>query len=104
MNEIKENLDYIKTHHKEIYESYEEYGKKIHTLGGPLDEKTRWLIKVAISSVSEYQFALKTHIRKAMAAGCTQEEIEHAILMIAPSTGFPKMMEAVMVMRDVFSR
>ncbi len=103
MNEIKENLEYLKAHHGEIYEAYETYGRLIHTEGGPLDEKTRWLIKVAISSTSEYQFALKTHIRKAIAAGCSVEEIEHAILMIAPSAGFPRMMEGLMILREVIA-
>jgi len=28
-----------------------------------------------------------------MNAGCTKDEIEHAILLVAPTAGFPKMME-----------
>lgn len=99
MKEVKENLAYIKENYGDMYEAYEQYGKKLHE-SGPLDERTRWLIKVAASSVSEYQYALRTHIRKALAAGCTREEIEHTILLIAPTTGFPKMMEGIMILRD----
>jgi 4-carboxymuconolactone decarboxylase len=101
MKEIKENLQYIMEKHGGIYAAYEQYGRMVHTDGGPLDEKTRWLIKVAISSTSEYQFALRTHINKALAAGCTREEIEHAILMIAPTAGFPRMMEGIMILREL---
>lgn len=100
MERIKENLEYIKEHHGAIYRAYEEYGRLVHTEGGPLDEKTRWLIKIAVSSTSEYPYALRTHLRKALASGCTREEIEHAILMIAPTAGFPKMMEAIMILRE----
>lgn len=100
MDIIEKNLHYFIDKHKEIYEAYENYGHKLHEVGGPLGEKTRWLIKVAISATSQYEFALRTHIRKAHRAGCTREEIEHAILLVAPSGGFPKMMEALLVLRD----
>ncbi|MFB0920100.1 MAG: carboxymuconolactone decarboxylase family protein [Oscillospiraceae bacterium] len=97
---IEENLHYFIEKHGEIYEAYEEYGNRLHEQGGPLDKKTRWLIKVAISASCQHEFALRTHIRKAAACGCLREEIEHAILLVAPSAGFPKMMEALLVIRD----
>ncbi len=97
---IEENLQYFMENHGGIYKAYKEYGNRLHEEGGPLDEKTRWLIKVAISASCQYEFALRTHIRKAAANGCTKEEIEHAILLVAPSGGFPRMMEALLVLRD----
>ncbi len=102
MDLIQEHLSYFKKHFPEVYEAYQEYGRKIHTESGPLDEKTRWLIKVSISATQGYSYALKTHIKKAINAGCNREEIQQAILLIAPSVGFPKMMEALLIYRDVF--
>ena len=100
MDVIEENLSYFIENHGDIYKAYEEFGNKLHEVGGPLDEKTRWLIKIAISASCQYEFALRTHIRKAVDSGCTRKEIEHAILLVAPSAGFPKMMEALLVLRD----
>ncbi|MCG8569353.1 MAG: carboxymuconolactone decarboxylase family protein [Spirochaetes bacterium] len=100
MKEIDQNFQYFQKKYGSIYSAYENFGKMVHQQGGPLPEKTRWLIKIAISAASEYSFALRTHIKKAMDNGCTREEIEHAILLIAPSTGFPKMMEAIMILRE----
>jgi len=37
---------------------------------------------------------------KAKAAGCFEEEIEHAILLTAPTAGFPTMMTALMHFRE----
>lgn len=96
MDTIEKNLSYFKEKHKAIYEAYESFGEKIHEEGGPLDEKTRWLIKIAVSATGQHHFSLKTHIRKARKAGCSWEEIEHAVLMVAPTAGFPTMMEAVL--------
>ena len=100
MNERHENLKYLKENHPEIYKSYEEFGKNLHDKGGPLDEKSRWLIKIAVSAASQYEFALQTHIEKALKAGCTRKEIEHTILLIAPTAGFPRMMNAMMIFRN----
>jgi len=99
---IEKNLMYIHEKHEEIYQAYKEYGKTIHTKGGPLQEKTRWLIKIAISTACKYPYALTTHIKKAQKAGCSREEIEHAILLVAPSAGFPKTMEALLILRNIY--
>lgn len=100
MKDKKENFQYFREKHSEIFEAYENFGHLLHEKGGPLDTKTRWLIKVAVSAASQYEYALQTHIEKAQAAGCTREEIEHAILLVAPSAGFPKAMKALMVFRE----
>ncbi|MDA3955308.1 carboxymuconolactone decarboxylase family protein [Oceanispirochaeta sp.] len=94
-----ENLKYFKEKHPDVFKSYEKFGETLHESGGPLDEKTRWLVKIAVSASSQYEYALQTHIEKALKAGCTPEEIEHTILLIAPSAGFPRMLSALMIFR-----
>ena len=98
---IEKNLKYMVQNHGEIYEAYENFGKMIHEKGGPLDEKTRWLIKIALSADCQNPYSLRTHILKALKSGCTKEEIEHAILLVAPTCGFPKTMHAILCLRDV---
>ncbi len=99
----RENLQYLRSRHGDIYDAYEEYGRLVHERGGPLDEKTRWLVKVAVTTAGQNPDALGTHIRKALRNGCSHEEIEHAILLTAPSSGFPTMMEALLVLRQVLA-
>lgn len=99
---IERNLKYFINHHEEIYNAYEDYGKLIHEKGGPLDDKTRWLIKIALSTECQYEYALQTHILKALKSGCTKEEIEHAILLVAPTAGFPKTMAGLLIFRRLF--
>lgn len=100
---IEENLDYLIENHGDIYEAYQNYGKLVHEKGGPLDEKTRWLIKVALSTDCKNEYSLRTHILKAMKSGCTKEEIEHAILLVGPTAGFPTMMRGLLVLREVMN-
>lgn len=103
MDKIAEQFNYFKKNHKEIYDAYSEYGRLIHEKGGPLDEKTRALIKIVASSVSQHNYALHTHIKKALALGMEKEEIEHALLLTAPTVGFPNMMESLMILRTFFN-
>lgn len=100
LDSTEKNLKYLIENHGEIYDAYENFGKLVHEKGGPLDEKTRWLIKIALSTSCQYNHALRTHILKALKSGCTKEEIEHAILLVAPTAGFPKMMQGLLILRD----
>ncbi len=97
---IRENLDALIASHPEIYEAYSQFGKAVHEHGGPLDERTRWLIKVATSAALGLPKAQLTHMIKASEAGCTPQELEHAILLLAPTAGFPRMMEAMERFRE----
>ena len=97
---IRENLDALIARHPEIYDAYSEFGRAVHEQGGPLDERTRWLVKVATSAALGLAKAQHTHMAKAVAAGCSAEELEHTILLIAPTAGFPRMMEAMERFRE----
>jgi alkylhydroperoxidase/carboxymuconolactone decarboxylase family protein YurZ len=82
-----------------INAAHEALGQEIHDKGGPLPEKCRWLIKVAVSAASSHGRALETHIARARQAGATDAEIMHALLLIVPTTGFPAFMEAYSVFK-----
>jgi alkylhydroperoxidase/carboxymuconolactone decarboxylase family protein YurZ len=97
---IRENLDALIAKHPDLYEAYSRFGQEVHEHGGPLDEKTRWLVKVAASSALGYGKAQITHMTKALEAGCTPDELEHVILLLAPTAGFPCMMEAMERFRE----
>jgi len=77
-----------------VNKGHDALGKIIHEKSGPLPEKVRWLIKVAVSGASCHKISLETHIAKAREAGATEDEIKHALLLIIQTTGFPTFMEA----------
>ncbi len=83
----------------EVYRKNVELGEEIHTASGPLPEKVRWLVKIGISAASGHHRALETHLEKARAAGASEEEIEHVLLLLIPTCGFPACMEAYQVYR-----
>ena len=54
----------------EVGQAYEALGQAVHG-AGPLDEKTRALVKLAISIGARLEGGVHSHTRKALAAGAT---------------------------------
>jgi 4-carboxymuconolactone decarboxylase len=94
MKEVHPYYADFKARFPELVEKNEALGQYVHDQGGPLDEKTRWLIKLGISGASHHQRAVVTHAERAREAGATEEEIVHALLLVIPTCGFPTFMEA----------
>jgi len=84
-----------------VYSDHEALGKEIHENSGPLPDKIRWLIKIAVSGASQHTIALETHIMKAKEAGVTDDEIKHALLLLIQTTGFPTFMQAYSVFKKM---
>lgn len=101
MKDVHSMFTMFKKDFPRISEGHEALGKEIHEKSGPLPEKIRWLIKVAISGASRHNLALETHILRAREAGATEEEIKHALLLLIQTTGFPTFMEAYTVYKNI---
>ncbi len=57
---------------------------------GPLDEKTRRLVKLAIAAANEAEGATHSAARKARRAGASLEEMEQVVALAASTVGLPK--------------
>ena len=98
MEDIHKIFTRFKEEFPEVHARHEALGKEVHEKAGPLGENSRWLIKIAISAACNHKRALATHIRKARAAGVSDEEIKHALLLLIPTAGFPTFMKAYAVL------
>ena len=77
-----------------VVEAYEELGRACHW-NGPLDPRTRELIKMGISIGAGLEGATRAHVRIALEAGASEEEIRHAAVLATTTIGFPTMMRAM---------
>lgn len=84
----------------DIASAYEAIGNAVHT-AGPLDEKTRSLIKLAISTGARLEGAVHSHARKAIKAGASEEEMRQTVLLALPTIGLPSMMAALSWLDDI---
>jgi 4-carboxymuconolactone decarboxylase len=84
----------------EVFLGYEAMGKAAHA-GGPLDAKTRELVKLGITVGARLEGATHSHVRKALAAGATAEEIRHAAVLAISTLGLPTTVMALTWVDDV---
>ena len=83
-----------------VADAYDALGAAVHK-AGPLDERTRALVKLGISAGARLEGAVHSHVRKALALGVTPDEIRHAVLLALPTIGLPSMMAALSWIEDV---
>lgn len=57
---------------------------------GPLDEKLCELIKMGIALGAGYESSFHSHVRRAVEAGASTQEIDQAILLAASTCGFSR--------------
>ena len=62
---------------------------------GPLDAKTIHLIQVAASAGIQSRGAVHSHVRQALEAGATREEVYHSVLLLIGTIGFPRVAAAI---------
>jgi len=100
MEARKENWEYFREKYPKAWKAYEAFGQSLGSEAGPLNPKTRALIKLGIAAASQYDYALRTQIEKALSVSCTLDEVEHAILQAATTAGYARMMAALMIFRE----
>ena len=99
MKDIHRALKEFKKEFPAVYEGHQGLGKTIHEQSGPLPEKIRWLIKIAVSGATGHALSLETHILKGKESGLSNDEIKHALLLLIQTVGFPTFMEAYSVFK-----
>ena len=88
---IPKKFQQFTTEFADVATAYEQMGNAVHA-AGPLDKKTRALIKLGISIGARLEGAVHSHVRKALGAGVTPEELRHVALLALPTIGLPSMM------------
>ena len=70
---------------------------------GSLDNRLRELVTVTVLTVLSALPQLKAHVGASLNAGCTPVEIREAVYQCAPFIGFPKTLNAINAMNEVFA-
>jgi AhpD family alkylhydroperoxidase len=84
----------------EVHAAYERLGGACHA-AGPLEAKTRELIQLGMAIGIRSEGAVHSHVRKAIAAGASPEEIRHAVLLGMPTLGLPTTVAAFTWIGDI---
>lgn len=69
---------------------------------GSMDNRMRELVTITVLTTLSTLPQLKAHVQAGLNAGCTPVEIREAIYQCAPFIGFPKTLNAISTMNEVF--
>lgn len=86
--------------HSEVWEAFNELGERCHE-GGPLDEKSRRLVKLALAVGAGLEGATHSAVRNARRSGITTEEMDHVALLAITTLGLPAATRAMTWIGDV---
>ncbi len=100
MTQYTSNYAWLTAKFGKVMENHQEFGKTLRE-AGPINEKDAHLIQLAAAAASKAEGAVHSHVRRALDAGATQEEIYHAIILLTSTIGFPAVAAALSWARDI---
>ncbi len=90
----------ITEEHPELIEAYERFASIAHE-AGPLNDRERRLVKLAIAIATNSEGATHSHVRQALAAGLSADDLKHVAFLAASTAGFPVTMRALTWIQDI---
>ena len=93
MRELPPAFRQFRDDYADVHQAYEALAAAAHQ-AGPLDERTRQLVKLAIAVGGRLEGAVRSHVRQAREAGVSEAEIDHVVLLSLTTIGLPSMMAA----------
>jgi alkylhydroperoxidase/carboxymuconolactone decarboxylase family protein YurZ len=100
--QIPESFQGLGQRHRTLLDAVESLGQAAKQ-SGPIDEKTAQLIQLAAAAGIRSEGAVHSHVRRALQAGSSTEEIEHAIVLLTSTIGFPSVAAALSWVGDIVS-
>jgi alkylhydroperoxidase/carboxymuconolactone decarboxylase family protein YurZ len=88
--------------HPAVWQAFAKLGEACHETG-PLDEKTRRLVKLAMAVAFRHEGAVHSATRNALRSGVTREEIEHVVILAITTLGWPAAYAAMTWINDEYA-
>ena len=100
MAKLPRSYEVFKRAHPELWQIYDRLGALAHA-AGPLDKKSRALVKLAMAIGARMEGAVHAHVRRATEDGATPAVIRHVALLGLTTLGFPSTMAVLTWIEDV---
>jgi AhpD family alkylhydroperoxidase len=88
MPELPRPFRRFRQQHPAVAKAYDALGEACAE-AGPLDAKTRELVKLGLAIGARLEGAVHAHVRRALEAGVTAEQIRHVVALAPPTLGLP---------------
>ncbi len=99
--ELPSQFKALTREYPDVCKAFENLGTQCHE-AGPLDEKTRRLVKLGMAIGTCSEGAVHSAVRNALKTGLSKEEIMHVGILAITTIGFPHALAAITWMKDLF--
>ena len=99
MSELPQPFQDFNKNFPQVAQAYEALATAAHD-AGPLDDRTRRLVKLAIAVGGRLEGAVRAHARQAKDRGVSDAELDHVILLALTTIGLPSAVAARTWIRD----
>jgi alkylhydroperoxidase/carboxymuconolactone decarboxylase family protein YurZ len=87
----------------EVWKAFEQLGQQCHQ-AGPLDEKSRRLVKLALSIGAGLEGGTHSAVRNALNTGVTRDELNQVAILAVTTLGLPAAVRAFTWIADMTRR
>jgi alkylhydroperoxidase/carboxymuconolactone decarboxylase family protein YurZ len=96
---LPENITDFKSQYESVWSAFEKLAEECHE-SGPMEEKTRRLVKVALAVGAGLEGATHSAVRHARESGASKEELNQVAILAITTLGFPSAMRALSWLDD----
>ena len=93
----------LKQSHPDFIDAVDRLGQAVREQG-PLDNKTAHLVQLAAAAAIRSEGAVHSHVRRALEAGASIEEVRHSLMLLTSTIGFPTVVAALSWVEDVLGK
>jgi alkylhydroperoxidase/carboxymuconolactone decarboxylase family protein YurZ len=101
--EAPEQLRGFERDYPQVWEAFTRLAEACHESAGPLDEKTRRLVKLALAIGNRHEGAVHSAVRQALASGATADELRHVVVLSITTIGWPAAHAALTWIEDLLT-
>jgi alkylhydroperoxidase/carboxymuconolactone decarboxylase family protein YurZ len=87
-----------------VWQAFTQLAQACHETSGPLDEKTRRLVKLAVAVGTRHEGAVHSAVRHALDSGITPEELRQVAVLSITTIGWPAAHAAMTWIEDVIGK
>ena len=84
----------------EVWKAFQKLGQATSD-AGPLDERTKRLVNLALAIGADSEGATHSHVRRALSEGLSRDEVEHVAYLAITTLGWPRAARGLAWIRDV---
>jgi alkylhydroperoxidase/carboxymuconolactone decarboxylase family protein YurZ len=101
---LPSSIQEFERQYPEVWQAFAVLGEKCHEKGGPLDVRSRRLIKLGIAVASQHEGAVHSAARHAIQSGIPPEELLHVAILAITTIGWPGAYAAMTWIQDVLKQ